>query len=103
MTESKKRLADQVRDLFRMPILLTEPVSINFIIELIDVFSSDEDDTWQAFNVNEKEIKIQKIVDTLEEEGVLVSSMTRVKERFFNDDIQRPKLPKRVRVYKFKR
>ncbi len=94
-------LRDQVLQVFRIPQCITEGLTTGFILDLVDLFCTEEQ--WHILSQQTRFGKIQRVLDSLEESNQLKSGVVKVKERYFDDDIERPKLPKRCRVYRLNR
>ena len=101
MTDQEKTIPFDVENaivqVFRMPQCLTEPLSIDFIHQAVDLFATDEG--WNDLDVIQQGKVIEKAVTKMEADNKLTSKVVKVKIRHFDDDIDPPQLRKNVRVY----
>lgn len=95
--EQLNSLKTNIMDLYKIPQLLTDSVTAGFVLDLLDIFSTDEN--WLKLDRPTKLKKVTSMLESLEASNHLASKVQVVKERFFADDEETPKLPKRNRVF----
>jgi hypothetical protein len=94
-------LEQEVLQVYKIPQCLTDGLSVDFVLDIID-FSTVHPE-WQVTDPAQKHKRVERCLEKMEEEGKLRSKVTKVKERFFNDDEETPSLRPRVRVYELVR
>ena len=101
MTQENKTsafdLEGEIKQVFRMPQCLTEALSVDFVCQGVDLFVTNPD--WCQTDDDKRKSRVEKVLEKMESENQVTSKVVQVKHRHFDDDIEAPKLPKRVRVY----